>query len=152
MREFEFGAERLKQEFEIIKKDPFTHCSCGPDGDDIFKWQAIIMGPPSSPAEDGLFFLSIDIPEDYPFNPPKIKFQTKVYHPSIDEDGNIYVDILEDRWTPAMSIMTLLISIWSMLADPTIVDPSGPLADLDSKERKNFDKKAREWTFKYAMD
>ncbi|XP_042513970.1 ubiquitin-conjugating enzyme E2 D1-like [Macadamia integrifolia] len=148
----EFATYRLKHELEIIKEDPFTHCSCGPEGDDILKWQAAIMGPPDTPIEDGIYFLSIDIPENYPFSPPKIKFQTKIFHPSIDEDGNIYVDILEeDGWTPAMSIMSSLISIWSILPDPSILDPSGPLADLDSVERKNFDKKAREWAFKYAM-
>ncbi|KAJ4979951.1 hypothetical protein NE237_010731 [Protea cynaroides] len=146
-----FATQRLKQELEIIKTDSFTYCSCGPDGDDIFKWQAAIMGALGTPVEDGVYFLSIDIPEDYPFSPPKIKLQTKIYHPSIDEDGNIYVDILEDRWTPAMSIMTLLVSIWSILPDPTIVDPAGPLADLDSAERRNYNKKAREWTIKYAM-
>lgn len=37
-----------------------------------------IAGPPDTPYEYGTFVLEIKVPESYPFNPPRVKFVTKV--------------------------------------------------------------------------
>ena len=68
----------------------------GPDmtANDPFKWYALVKGPEDSPFEGGLFKLVIDIPEGYPFLPPKVYFETKIYHPNISGGGDICLDIL----------------------------------------------------------
>lgn len=63
-----------------------------------------MLGPPSSPYVDGLFFIDIEFPTDYPFKPPKIKFSTNIYHMNITEKGEICLDILKDKWSPALSV------------------------------------------------
>ncbi|XP_010107794.2 ubiquitin-conjugating enzyme E2 11 [Morus notabilis] len=130
-------------------------CSYGPiSWENPSKWQGVILGPPGSPYEDGVFFLSIDLPDEYPSKPPTIKFKTKVFHPNIDEDGTIYVDILEeDQWNPIQTIETLLLSICSLLADPDPVDPFyfNRSCYLYQNDWEEYNKTAKEWTRKYAM-
>ncbi|XP_010241382.1 PREDICTED: ubiquitin-conjugating enzyme E2 11-like [Nelumbo nucifera] len=144
---------RLLKELQSMKTEPLDHCSCGPVEDDIFEWQGMIQGPMYTPFEGGLFFLSISIPENYPYSPPQIKFKTKVFHPNIDEHGTIHVDILWDQWTPAFTIQGLLFSIWSLLLEPVEVDEfdDHPIALLYRDDRATYEKKAKEWTREYAM-
>lgn len=57
-----------------------------------------------SPFQGGLFFLTINFPTDYPFKPPKVNFRTRIYHPNINSNGSICLDILRDQWSPALTI------------------------------------------------
>jgi len=73
------------------------------------------MGPGDSPYSGGVFFLAIHFPTDYPFKPPKVNFTTRIYHPNINSNGSICLDILRDQWSPALTISkgthTLLLCI-----------------------------------------
>lgn len=76
----------------------------------------------------------------------------QVFHPNIDEDGKIYVDILEeDQWRPIYTIESLLISICSLLADPDPANPDWESCILYRYDREEFNRIAREWTRLYAM-
>lgn len=118
----------------------------------MFQWQATIMGPPDSPYQGGVFFLKVVFPMDYPFKPPKVQFLTKVYHPNINSNGNICLDILRSSWSPALTVSKVLLSISSLLTGPNPDDPLVPeIAQLYKKDRAKYDKTAREWTMKYAQ-
>jgi ubiquitin-conjugating enzyme E2 D/E len=135
-----------------LGKDPPANCSAGPVGDDMFHWQATIMGPDDSPYAGGVFFLDIHFPADYPFKPPKVHFTTRIYHCNINSNGGICLDILKDQWSPALTISKVLLSICSLLTDPNPDDPLVPdIAQLLKTDRVRHDSTAREWTSKYAM-
>jgi len=96
--------KRINKELKDIMNDPPAQCSAGPVGDDAFHWQATILGPPDSPFEGGVFFLNINFPTDYPFKPPKFTFTTRIYHPNINSNGAICLDILRSQWSPALTV------------------------------------------------
>uniref|UniRef100_A0AC34PUE1 UBC core domain-containing protein n=1 Tax=Panagrolaimus sp. JU765 TaxID=591449 RepID=A0AC34PUE1_9BILA len=115
--------KRIQKELQDLGRDPPAQCSAGPVGDDLFHWQATIMGPPESPYQGGVFFLTIHFPTDYPFKPPKVAFTTRIYHPNINSNGSICLDILRSQWSPALTISKVLLSICSLLCDPNPDDP-----------------------------
>ena len=68
--------------------------------------------------------MDINIPPDYPIKPPKMKFDTKIWHPNISsQTGAICLDILKNEWTPALTIRTALISLQALLCSPEPDDP-----------------------------
>lgn len=144
--------KRIKKELEDLKRDPPAQCSAGPVNEDMFHWQATIMGPPDSPYQGGVFFLTIHFPTDYPFKPPKVAFTTRIYHPNINSNGSICLDILRSQWSPALTISKVLLSICSLLCDPNPDDPLVPeIARSYKTDREKYNELAREWTRKYAM-
>ncbi|KAJ7015453.1 ubiquitin-conjugating enzyme E2-17 kDa-like [Populus alba x Populus x berolinensis] len=98
------ASKRINKELKDLQKDPPASCSAGPVADDMFHWQATIMGPADSPFAGGVFLVSIHFPPDYPFKPPKVSFRTKVFHPNINSNGSICLDILKEQWSPALTI------------------------------------------------
>ncbi|URE15121.1 ubiquitin-conjugating enzyme [Musa troglodytarum] len=124
----------------------------GPVAEDTFHWQATIMGPPDSPYTGGVFLVTIHFPPDYPFKPPKVAFRTKVFHPNINSNGSICLDILKEQWSPALTISKVLLSICSLLTDPNPDDPLVPeIAHMYKTDRTKYEATARSWTQKYAM-
>ena len=145
---------RIQKELGDIQRDPPAGCSAGPAGagDDLFKWEGVIMAPSDSPYAGGVFKLSIHFPTEYPFKQPHITFLTKIYHPNINSAGGICLDILKSQWSPALTISKVLLSILSLLTDPNPDDPLVPeIATLYKTNRAAYEMKAREWTALYAM-
>ncbi|KAJ4749140.1 Ubiquitin-conjugating enzyme E2 35 [Rhynchospora pubera] len=114
-------------------------------------FNVMILGPTQSPYEGGVFKLELFLPEDYPMAPPKVRFLTKIYHPNIDKLGRICLDILKDKWSPALQIRTVLLSIQALLSAP---NPDDPLSDNVAKHWKANETEAvetaKEWTRLYA--
>ena len=143
--------KRIQKELEEIQKDPPANCSAGPVDDDLFHWQATIIGPEDSPYHGGVFIINIHFSSDYPFKPPKCQFLTKIYHPNINSQGGICLDILKDNWSPALTISKLLLSICSLLTDPNPDDPLVlDIAEIYKKDRQLYIEKAKEYTLFYA--
>ena len=109
-------------------------------------------GPPDSPYEGGVFELELFLPEEYPMAAPKVRFLTKIYHPNIDTLGRICLDILKDKWSPALQIRTVLLSIQALLSAP---NPDDHLSEKIAKAWKVDEaealKTAKEWTQRFAI-
>ncbi|KAI7906544.1 ubiquitin-conjugating enzyme/RWD-like protein [Cokeromyces recurvatus] len=140
-----------------LERDPPPGISCYPKEDKLTDLEAYIKGPPDSPYEKGLFKLTIQIPQNYPFDPPQIRFITSIYHPNIDDAGRICADILKKGerggWKPALNLSTTLILLSQLLADPNPDDPlDADIAKEFQLDYPTFKQKAIEYTKKYATE
>ncbi|CUM55929.1 uncharacterized protein AC631_01666 [Debaryomyces fabryi] len=121
---------------------------------DLTHLNGYFRGPPGTPYEGGLFQVDINIPNEYPFKPPQMKFSTKIYHPNISSvTGAICLDILKDAWTPILTLKSSLISLQSLLQSPEPNDPQdAEVAKHYLTNKKGFEETAAYWTKIYASD
>ncbi|CAN6280160.1 unnamed protein product [Urochloa humidicola] len=112
---------RIRRELRKIWVDPPAFCRPGASPvTDLLHWEVVIDGPDGSPFAGGTFPVDVDFVGHYPFQHPKITFKTKVYHPSIDSEGEMMLDIFQYNWSPAMTVHKLLLFIVSVLYDPML--------------------------------
>ena len=144
--------KRIQKELSEIQKDPPPNCSAGPvDEENMFVWQAFMVGPPDTPYEGGFFTLDITFPQDYPMKPPSVKFKTPIYHCNVYPSKSICLDILQNKWTPALTIGKVLLSISTMLQDPNPDDPANSAAStLYKSNRAAHDAEAKKQTEEHA--
>lgn len=128
----------------------FAGCLSLPD---LQLWTGVLVGPSDTPYEDGVFALELKYPNEFPWKPPKARFLTKIYHPNINAEGVVSVDVLRDQWSPALlTVEKQLLSIQSLLSDPNPEDPLVPyIAHVYKTKKELFEATAREWTRNYAM-
>ncbi|XP_069131495.1 ubiquitin-conjugating enzyme E2-22 kDa-like [Argopecten irradians] len=149
------ATQRIKREFkEVVKSEEVAKCSINVElvNDSFTELKGEIAGPPDTPYEGGKFLLEIKIPETYPFNPPKVKFVTKIWHPNISSvTGAICLDILKDQWAAAMTLRTVLLSLQALLSAAEPDDPQDAVVAKQYKENNDiFRRTATHWTNKYA--
>jgi len=147
--------ERIKREFkEVVKSEEVARCAIRIElvNDKWTELRGEIGGPPDTPYEGGIFKLEIVVPETYPFNPPKVKFLTRIWHPNISSvTGAICLDILKDQWAAAMTLRTVLLSLQALLASAEPDDPQDAVVAKQYKESPvTFRATACHWTGIYA--
>ncbi len=52
-----------------------------------------------------------------------MRFESQCFHPNVDQNGNICLDILKEKWSAAYSVRTVLLSIQSLLGEPNNDSP-----------------------------
>ncbi|XP_021092389.1 ubiquitin-conjugating enzyme E2 N-like [Heterocephalus glaber] len=144
---------RIIKETQRLLAEPVPGIKAESDESNARYFHVIIVGPEDSPFEGGTFKLELFLPEEYPVAAPRVHFMTKIYHPNVDKLGRICLDILKDKWSPALQIRTVLLSIQALLSAP---NPDDPLANDVAEQWKTKEAQAietaRAWTRLYAMN
>ncbi|KAL5228539.1 hypothetical protein ABZP36_016804 [Zizania latifolia] len=140
----------------IIKRllsEPAPGISASPSEENMRYFNVMILGPAQSPYEGTIPPRNFIYPFffDCLLLLMQVRFLTKIYHPNIDKLGRICLDILKDKWSPALQIRTVLLSIQALLSAP---NPDDPLSDNIAKHWKANEAEAvetaKEWTRMYA--
>nr|ACM08388.1 Ubiquitin-conjugating enzyme E2 T [Salmo salar] len=129
---------RLKRELQLLSMEPSPGITCWQTEGKMDELRAQIVGGAETPFEGGVFSLEIVVPDRYPFEPPKMRFLTPIYHPNIDNNGRICHDALT--------------SIQLLMAEPNLDDPL--MADISSElkySKQVYLEKAKRWTEKHAV-
>ncbi len=86
------------------------------------------------------FHFSLEIPEDYPIAPPKVRCLTKVYHPNLSYKGGVCLNILKDDYSPVLSLKHIVFGLSFLFYEPNFDDPlnHGP-AQMGMKSMKLFE-------------
>lgn len=92
--------KRIEKETQKLATELPEGVSCAPTPENYRYFKITVAGPPGTSYEGGTYHLELFLPEQYPMEPPKVRFLTKIYHPNIDKLGRICLDILKDKWTP----------------------------------------------------
>ena len=93
-----------------------------------YDFQCVLKGPDGSPYDGGVFVLSIDVPVDYPIRPPKLSFDTPIWHPNVHfETGNVHLSLLSSEWSVQWTLQSTLLMLWSALKDPVLNHERGEM-------------------------
>ena len=113
-----------------------------PDQYEISKMQLVVDLTKESRSiwKGGIFEFYIEVGEDYPFEPPKCLCKTKIYHPKIDFEGQIYLNILRDDWKPVLGINAVILGLISLFEEPNPNDPlNHEAAERMRKSQRDFE-------------
>ncbi|KAI0727145.1 ubiquitin-conjugating enzyme/RWD-like protein, partial [Fomitopsis betulina] len=143
---------RVNKEIQDCKNDKSSSIAIDLVDNSPFHLVGSFGGPEGTPYEGGHFQVDIIIPESYPFQPVKMKFLTKIYHPNVSSaSGAICLDILKDAWSPVLTLKSTLISLQSLLCSPEPRDPQdAEVAKHYMTSKASFEDTARYWTEIYA--
>ena len=140
---------RLKKEYAHLMNNSTDDFKASPINDsDYFHWIASINGPKSSPYEGGIFHLNIHYSTNYPFYSPAINFETRIFHPNINENGHIFIENFKFHWSPAYTIYFVLTTLQNFLSEPDF--QNSYIAEKREMSKEEYVSKAHEWTLKYA--
>lgn len=115
------GHLQFKRELPDLSVVP--QCKLTQDKNDIMNFTGLYTPDKESYWYGGKFEFSFSVPDTYPFNPPKVMCNTKIYHPNIDFKGNVCLNILKEDWKPTLNVSTVIAGIYYLFTDPNPNDP-----------------------------
>jgi ubiquitin-protein ligase len=172
--------KRLAREYSdvLAGKHGVGYCSVEPDEpDNLSRWRGWLKGPPGSPYENGIFHVRFSVSDEYPFKPPGLLFETKIYHcecgnanvawvnsprarerrallllaGNIDSTGGVCLNLLKKEWSPSQTLFSVMQTLYVLLASPNPDDPLVPaIAKQYRADVSTHNRVAQEWTLRYA--
>lgn len=81
-----------------------------PNPDDILNF-TLTIEPDEGMYKGGVFHFTFAINQNFPHDPPKVKCTQKIYHPNIDLEGNVCLNILREDWKPVLNLNAVIVGL-----------------------------------------
>ena len=157
------GLDRISKEFRDINRNPIANCGVTVglfDDNDVTKWRVSLLGPKDTSYKGGLFYLSIDFPNDYPEKPPEVCFITPIYHVNVNPKaptfqgaeslGHVCISTL-NWWKKEYTMREVLTNIFALFY---LGNPDSPYgldrADEFRNNRVLYEEKIKKYTKQFA--
>lgn len=162
------GVQRVTEEYKLLQDFPIVNISCSvglPDRNNMMVWRFTLNGPSDSPYANGLFYLKVTFPKDYPKKKPEVQFLTPIYHINVkhlpsrpgDNEGLGHVCIStinywEKQWQTGLTMRNVMTDIFALFYCGNPQSPYGLDRQTEmTKNRALYDQKCRDFTKKYAQ-
>ena len=159
----DIARQKIAEEFKDINRNPMANIgfSVGlPNESNVFEWRCTLMGPSDSPYKNGLFYIKVLFPDNYPTGKPEVRFITPIYHVNvnhvqnygdeIDPLGHVCISTI-NNWKPTYNMRQVFIDIFALFY---LGNPESPFSLERKEEMKNnpklYEKKVKYFTEKYA--
>ncbi|KAI5296760.1 NEDD8-conjugating protein ubc12 [Ascosphaera atra] len=114
-----------------------------PDPNDILNFN-LTISPDEGMYRDGRFHFTFAINQNFPHDPPKVKCTQKIYHPNIDLEGNICLNILREDWKPVLNLNAVVVGLQFLFLEPNASDPLNKEAAEDLRlDKEGFKQRVR---------
>jgi ubiquitin-conjugating enzyme E2 D/E len=139
--------KRIVKEIHHYSSDPHPFIQIFPGKGDITFWKVLLKGPELTPYEGGTFVLYVTFPDNYPNEPPNVRFLTEIYHCNINSNGRICHSVFDRNYTVDTTIKIIFDCIFGLLLTPEPEDPlDNTLATEFLSERHKYDENAKKLT------
>lgn len=81
-----------------------------PNPDDILNF-TLSIEPDEGMYKGGVFHFNFSVNQNFPHDPPKVKCTQKIYHPNIDLEGNVCLNILREDWKPVLNLNAVIVGM-----------------------------------------
>eukprot|EP00249_Psilotum_nudum_P005030 c18521_g1_i1 orf=733-1284(-) len=137
------GELRVQKDISELNLAKTTFISFPNGKDDLLNFE-ITIHPDEGYYQGGSFGFTFSISPVYPHEAPKVKCKTKVYHPNIDLEGNVCLNILREDWKPVLSINSIIYGLQYLFLDPNPDDPlNQEAAEVLRNNPKQFESNVR---------
>ncbi|KAG8199896.1 hypothetical protein JTE90_015885 [Oedothorax gibbosus] len=130
--------KRLQQELMDLMLSGDRGISAFPSDENMFNWIGTINGAQGTVYEGLVYKLKMVFPNNYPYSAPNVTFTTPCFHPNVDDQGNICLDILKEKWTALYDVRTILLSLQSLLGEPNVDSPLNIHAAQLWKDQRSY--------------
>jgi ubiquitin-conjugating enzyme E2 M len=114
-----------------------------PNPDDILNF-LLTIEPDEGMYKGGRFNFSFAINQNFPHDPPKVLCKDKIYHPNIDLEGKVCLNILREDWKPVLNLNAVIVGLQFLFLEPNASDPLNKAAAEDLKtNREGFKRNVR---------
>lgn len=133
------SAAQIRVQKDLTELDlPETMRTEFPDPNDILNFTLVIT-PDEGMYKGGAFQFSFSINTNYPHEPPKVKCTQKIYHPNVDLEGNVCLNILREDWKPVLNLNSVMVGLQYLFLEPNADDPlNKEAAEELKKNREQF--------------